>query len=105
MPGGEVELAIVMHTASGWHGYWLNPGDAGLPMKIEWRLPRGQAWRRCVSRFRLRLLVAGIVNYVYKRPCDPDEAQGPYRRRRSPADPGEGAMACLHGQGLRPRAR
>ena len=40
-PGGEVELAIVMHTRPGWHGYWLNPGDAGLPMTIEWQLPTG----------------------------------------------------------------
>ena len=31
VPGGEVELAILMHTTPGWHGYWLNPGDAGLP--------------------------------------------------------------------------
>ena len=30
-PGGEVELAIHMRPAPGWHGYWLNPGDAGLP--------------------------------------------------------------------------
>ena len=31
-PGGEVELAINMRPQPGWHGYWLNPGDAGLPM-------------------------------------------------------------------------
>ncbi|HKP33309.1 MAG TPA: thiol:disulfide interchange protein, partial [Sphingomicrobium sp.] len=42
-PGGEVELAIHMRTNPGWHGYWLNPGDAGLPMDIEWRLPKGFA--------------------------------------------------------------
>ena len=41
VPGGVVELAIVMHTSPGWHGYWLNPGDAGLPMSIEWELPAG----------------------------------------------------------------
>ena len=40
-PGGEVELAILMRTKPGWHGYWVNPGDAGLPMKIEWQLPAG----------------------------------------------------------------
>ena len=33
LPGGEVELAILMHTRPGWHGYWLNPGDAGLPIE------------------------------------------------------------------------
>ena len=34
-PGGEVELAIHMRTDPGWHGYWLNPGDAGLPMDVQ----------------------------------------------------------------------
>ena len=37
--GGEVELAIHMRPAPGWHGYWLNPGDAGLPMDVQWQLP------------------------------------------------------------------
>ena len=44
VPGGEVELAILMHTKLGWHGYWVNPGDAGLPMSIEWELPDGASW-------------------------------------------------------------
>src|SRR4051794_41277514 len=42
-PGGEVELAIHMRTNPGWHGYWLNPGDAGLPMDVQWHLPKGFA--------------------------------------------------------------
>ena len=106
MPGGEVELAIVMHTASGWHGYWLNPGDAGLPMKIEWRLPQGPSLAPLRFPVPDRLLVAGIVNYVYER----DHAiltrlKVPLQAPGRAADPGEGAMACLHRQGLRPRAR
>jgi thiol:disulfide interchange protein DsbD len=24
-----------------WHTYWMNPGDSGLPTRIEWRLPKG----------------------------------------------------------------
>src|SRR6201989_3606605 len=39
--GGEVELAIHMRPAPGWHGYWQNPGDAGLPMDVKWQLPSG----------------------------------------------------------------
>ncbi len=66
-PGGEVELAILMRTKPGWHGYWVNPGDAGLPMKIEWQVPTGAS----LGPFRFpvpdKLLVAGIVNYVYER--------------------------------------
>jgi DsbC/DsbD-like thiol-disulfide interchange protein/cytochrome c biogenesis protein CcdA len=65
-PGGTVELAIVMHTKPGWHGYWLNPGDAGLPMKVEWKLPAG--WSAGELRYPVptRLTVAGIMNYVYE---------------------------------------
>lgn len=25
----------------GWHTYWKNPGDSGLPTKIDWKLPDG----------------------------------------------------------------
>ncbi|HEX2802827.1 MAG TPA: protein-disulfide reductase DsbD domain-containing protein [Sphingomicrobium sp.] len=65
--GGEVELAIVMHTKPGWHGYWLNPGDAGLPMKVHWELPRG--WSAGPLRYPVptRLTIAGLMNYVYER--------------------------------------
>jgi DsbC/DsbD-like thiol-disulfide interchange protein/cytochrome c biogenesis protein CcdA len=66
-PGGEVELAIVMHTRPGWHGYWLNPGDAGLPMTIKWDLPKGAGLGPLRFPVPQRLLVAGIVNYVYER--------------------------------------
>ncbi len=65
--GGEVELAILMHTKPGWHGYWLNPGDAGLPMKVEWQLPPG--WSAGELRYPVptRLTIAGLMNYVYER--------------------------------------
>jgi DsbC/DsbD-like thiol-disulfide interchange protein/cytochrome c biogenesis protein CcdA len=65
-PGGEVELAIVMHTRKGWHGYWQNPGDAGLPMKMEWRLPRGASIGPLRYPVPERLTIAGLMNYVYE---------------------------------------
>jgi DsbC/DsbD-like thiol-disulfide interchange protein/cytochrome c biogenesis protein CcdA len=65
--GGEAELAIIMHTKPGWHGYWLNPGDAGLPMSVDWTLPNG--WQTGPLRYPVpsRLTIAGIMNYVYER--------------------------------------
>jgi DsbC/DsbD-like thiol-disulfide interchange protein/cytochrome c biogenesis protein CcdA len=65
-PGSGVPMAIHMRTAPGWHGYWLNPGDAGQPMSVEWTLPEG--WKVEPLRYPVphRLLVAGIVNYVYE---------------------------------------
>jgi len=41
-PGGETRIAIRFTPVSQeWHGYWSNPGDAGLGMAIDWELPEG----------------------------------------------------------------
>jgi DsbC/DsbD-like thiol-disulfide interchange protein/cytochrome c biogenesis protein CcdA len=65
-PGGEVELALHMRTNPGWHGYWLNPGDAGLPMKVDWTLPKGASVGAMRYPVPSRLLIAGLMNYVYE---------------------------------------
>jgi DsbC/DsbD-like thiol-disulfide interchange protein/cytochrome c biogenesis protein CcdA len=65
--GGDVELAIQMRTNPGWHGYWLNPGDAGLPMDVKWQLPRGYSVGPLRYPVPSRLTVAGIMNYVYEK--------------------------------------
>jgi thiol:disulfide interchange protein len=65
--GGEVELAIHMRPAPGWHGYWLNPGDAGLPMSINWKLPKGYSVGPLRYPVPTRLEIAGLMNYVFER--------------------------------------
>ena len=67
VPGGEVELAIVMHTRPGWHGYWLNPGDAGLPMEVKWQLPPGYSVGALRYPVPTRMTIADLMNYVYER--------------------------------------
>ena len=42
-PGEEFWVGLVQHIDPGWHTYWVNPGDAGLATRIEWRLPDGYA--------------------------------------------------------------
>lgn len=66
-PGGEVELAIHMRPQAGWHGYWQNPGDAGLPMRVEWQLPQGFAAGPLRYPVPARLTVAGLMNYVFEQ--------------------------------------
>ena len=66
-PGGEVELALHMRTNPGWHGYWLNPGDAGLPMDVKWQLPPGFTAGPLRYPVPSRLTVADLMNYVYER--------------------------------------
>ncbi len=66
-PGGEVELAIHMRPEPGWHGYWQNPGDAGLPMDVKWQLPKGFSPGPLRYPVPTRLTVAGLMNYVFER--------------------------------------
>ena len=65
-PGRDVELAIHMRPTPGWHGYWLNPGDAGLPMEVKWNLPQGFAVGPLRYPVPTRLEIADLMNYVYE---------------------------------------
>ncbi len=40
-PDSEFELAVVLDMAPAWHTYWAFSGDAGLPSRVDWRLPDG----------------------------------------------------------------
>ncbi|MGZ6034431.1 MAG: protein-disulfide reductase DsbD family protein [Myxococcaceae bacterium] len=39
-PGGELRLGVQLEMARGWHVYWKNPGEAGLPSGVVWDAPR-----------------------------------------------------------------
>jgi len=67
-PGGTVTLAIDARPAPGWHGYWQNPGDAGIETTAKWAIPAG--WSAGPLRYPVpeRLVVAGLMNFVYERP-------------------------------------
>ena len=67
-PGGMVTLAIRATPQPGWHGYWQNPGDAGVETRIDWRLPNGVTAGPIAYPVPGRLIVAGLMNYVYERP-------------------------------------
>jgi len=40
-PGETVWAGVELKMAPGWHTYWRNPGDAGLPTTMTWTLPPG----------------------------------------------------------------
>lgn len=41
VPGGEMTLGLKLEHKQGWHSYWKNPGDSGLPTTLRWTLPQG----------------------------------------------------------------
>jgi thiol:disulfide interchange protein DsbD len=40
-PGAPLLAALRLKMAPGWHTYWQNPGDSGLPTTLAWTLPDG----------------------------------------------------------------
>jgi len=40
-PGSTFTVALRLKMEHGWHVYWKNPGDTGLPTSITWTLPDG----------------------------------------------------------------
>ncbi|HEV2567760.1 protein-disulfide reductase DsbD family protein [Sphingomonas sp.] len=66
VPGQTVTLALVMRPDKGWHGYWKNPGDSGMETQIAWSLPAGLTAGPIQYPVPERLIVAGLMNYVYE---------------------------------------
>lgn len=40
-PGMTFTVGLLMKMDPGWHTYWKNPGEAGLPTEVKWTLPKG----------------------------------------------------------------
>lgn len=41
VPGEATWFAFAQELEPGWHVYWKNPGDSGLPLDFQWALPEG----------------------------------------------------------------
>lgn len=64
--GRTVMLALAMSPEKGWHGYWANPGDAGIGPVFKWTLPAGAKAGEAQFPVPHRLLIGGLMNYVYE---------------------------------------
>ncbi len=67
-PGSSTDIAIQMIPDAGWHGYWVNGGDAGFGMQVEWTLPPGVSIGELAYPVPETLVIAGLMNHVYERP-------------------------------------
>ncbi len=65
---GEEWMLALRFTPSDaqWHGYWSNPGDAGLGMDLSLNLPDG--WRAGEHLYPVpeTLLISGLMNHIYE---------------------------------------
>ena len=67
-PGSEVTIAFASVPQPGWHAYWKNGGDAGLETQLTWALPKGVTAGAMRYPVPGRLLISGLMNYVYEAP-------------------------------------
>lgn len=63
--GEPFELAVRMKTDPGWHVYWKNSGDSGLPVTIRWDLPEEFQASGIHWPIPERLEEAGLTTYGY----------------------------------------
>lgn len=64
-PGHTFLVAVDLKMADGWDTYWLNPGDAGFPTKIEWHLPEGFKASNIKWPYPERFISQSLVGYGY----------------------------------------
>jgi len=69
-PGQTLWVDLALTIAPGWHIYWKNPGDSGLPTTIDWTLPQGFSAGAIDWPVPERFLVGGIGNYGYAGDAD-----------------------------------
>jgi len=65
---GETWMLALRFTPSApeWHGYWANPGDAGLGMQLALDLPDGWEAGEALYPVPKRLLIAELMNHIYE---------------------------------------
>ena len=65
--GKTVTLALRFNPVPGWHIYWENPGDSGLPPSVTWKLPPGWTAGPLQFPFPEKILLPPLVSYGYEQ--------------------------------------
>jgi thiol:disulfide interchange protein len=69
-PDAMVWVDLRLEIKPGWHIYWQNPGDSGLPTTIDWTLPSGFSAGNILWPVPEHFVQNGIGNYGYAGTAD-----------------------------------
>ncbi len=64
-PGASTLLGLRIVHDPEWHTYWLNPGDSGLPTRLQWTLPERATAGDIEWPAPHRIQVGDLVNFGY----------------------------------------
>ncbi len=65
-PGRPLWLGLQIEHENGWHTYWKNPGDSGLPTTLEWTLPQGLQAGGIAWPAPKKFPLGDLANYGYE---------------------------------------
>jgi DsbC/DsbD-like thiol-disulfide interchange protein len=65
-PGRPFELGLRLVHSDGWHTYWKNAGDSGLPTAFNWQLPAGMRTDAVDWPTPQQIRVGDLLNYGYE---------------------------------------
>ena len=64
--GRSLELGLLLQHQPGWHTYWENPGDSGMPTELHWNLPPGLAAGPLQWPTPKKIRVGSLSNFGYE---------------------------------------
>ncbi len=66
-PGKPFTLGVLLTIKPSWHVYWKNPGDSGLPTRVQFTLPEGFTAGELQFPTPVRIVdVGNIVSFGYR---------------------------------------
>ncbi|MEZ5921007.1 MAG: protein-disulfide reductase DsbD family protein [Parvularculaceae bacterium] len=65
-PGGKIRIALAQDLEDGWHVYWKNPGESGLPLVFDWTLPEGWSAGAISYPAPHRAMIGPIVDFAHE---------------------------------------
>jgi DsbC/DsbD-like thiol-disulfide interchange protein len=63
--GRPLTVGVRLQMEPGWHTYWRNPGDSGLPTRVKWALPPGFEAGEIRWPYPIRFTTGPLVSYGY----------------------------------------
>lgn len=65
-PGATLQTAIRLTIDPGWHTYWTNPGEGGMPPSVVWQLPRGWTAGELSHPVPVRMKTGGLAGFGHQ---------------------------------------
>lgn len=65
-PGQPISTGFKMVLDEGWHTYWINPGEAGMPLGVDFSLPDGWKADEPMHPIPIRFKTGELADFGYE---------------------------------------